>query len=42
MNNTPGETNDAILDELDNFLKKNPDSFIVHAGTNGITKGKIY
>ena len=41
-NNIPEGTSDAILDKLDNFLKNKPDGLIVHAVTNGITKGKIY
>ena len=42
VNNIPGGTSDAILDKLEDFLSYKPDGLIVHAGTNGITKGKIY
>ena len=42
VNNVPGGTSDAILDKLEDFLSYKPDGLIVHAGTNGITKGKIY
>ena len=42
VNNIPGGTSDAILDKLEDFLNYKPDGLIVHAGTNGITKGKIY
>ena len=40
MNNIPGGTSEVILDKLDDFLENEPDSLIVHAGTNDITKGK--
>ena len=40
MNNIPAGTSDVILDKLDDFLENEPDSLIVHAGTNDITKGK--
>ena len=40
MNNIPGGTSEVILDKLDEFLENEPDSLIVHAGTNDITKGK--
>ena len=40
VNIIPGETSDAILDKLDDFLENKPDGLIVHAGTNDITKGK--
>ena len=42
VNSIPGGTSDAILDKLEDFLSYKPDGLIVHAGTNGITKGKIY
>ena len=40
VNNIPGGTSDAILDELDDLLKNKSDSLLVHAGTNNITNGK--
>ena len=40
VNNIPGGTSDAILNELDDFFKNKPDGLIVHAGTNDITKRK--
>ena len=40
VNNIPGGTSDAILDELDDFWKNKPDGLIVHAGKNDITKRK--
>ena len=40
MNNIPGGTSEVILDKLDDFLENEPDSLIVHAGMNDITKGK--
>ena len=38
VKNIPGGASDVISDELDNFLKNNPDSVIVHAGT--LQRGK--
>ena len=35
--NVPGGTNEKILQKLDDIMKKKPDNFIVHAGTNDIT-----
>ena len=40
VNNTAGRTSDAILDELDDFLKSKPDGLLVHASTNDISKWK--
>ena len=40
VNNIPGEKSDAILGQLEDFLKSKPDGLIVHAGMKGITKGK--
>ena len=38
VNNTAGRTSDAILDELDDFLKSKPDGLLVYASTNDISK----
>ena len=40
IHNIPGVTSDAILDELDDYLKNKPDGLIVHVGKNDITKVK--
>ena len=35
--NVPRGTNEKTLQKLDDIMKKKPDNFIVHAGTNDIT-----
>ena len=40
VSNILGETSDATLVKLDDFLKNRPDGLIVHAGTSDIVKGK--
>ena len=37
-NDILGRTSDAILDELDDFLKSKPDGLLVYASTNDISK----
>ena len=38
VSNSPGATSEDILDEIEDTLKTHPDTLIVHAGTNGLTK----
>ena len=38
VSNFPGATSEDILDEIKDTLKTHPDTLIVHAGTNDITK----
>ena len=42
VNNIPRGKSDIILNKLGDYLKNKSDGLIVHAGTNDITKGKIY
>ena len=36
----PGGTTETILEEIKELVKNKPDTLIVHAGTNDMTKGK--
>ena len=38
VSNFPGATSEDILDEVEDTLKTHPDTLIVHAGTNDLTK----
>ena len=38
VSNFPGGTSKDILDEVEDTLKTQPDTLIVHAGTNDLTK----
>ena len=38
VSNFPGATSEDILDEIEDTLKTQPDSLIVHTGTNDLTK----
>ena len=38
ISNFPGATSEGILDKVEDTLKTHPDTLIVHAGTNDLTK----
>ena len=40
IKNFLGGTTETILEEVEELVKNKPDTFIVHAGTNDLTKGK--
>ena len=40
--NFPGETTETILEEVEELIKNKPDTLIVHAGTNDLTKGFLH
>ena len=40
VNNIPGGTSETVLDKIEELVKCEPSSLIVHAGTNDLTKGE--
>ena len=40
IQNFAGGTTETILNEVEELVKRKPDSLIVHAGTSDLSKGK--
>ena len=40
IKNFPGGTTETTLEEVEELVKNKPETVIVHAGTNDLTKGK--